>query len=89
MAKMTLELAEECVRKAKEKAAEMKLAMFISVVDEMGKLVAFARMGETGIGFHSKDLAFELYTYSIPEPASMMLLGIGMFAACAVRRRRG
>ena len=45
--------------------------------------------GETGIGFHSKDLAFELYTYSIPEPASMMLLGIGMFAACAVRRRRG
>ncbi len=28
--------------------------MFIAVVDEMGKLVAFARMGETGIGFGEK-----------------------------------
>lgn len=54
MAKMTLELAEECVRRAKENAAEMKVSMFISVVDEMGKLVAFARMGETGIGFGEK-----------------------------------
>ena len=54
MAKMTLELAEECVRKAKEKATEMKVSMFIAVVDEMGKLVAFARMGETGIGFGEK-----------------------------------
>jgi uncharacterized protein GlcG (DUF336 family) len=54
MAKMTLELAEECVRKAKEKAIEMKVSMFIAVVDEMGKLVAFARMGETGIGFGEK-----------------------------------
>jgi uncharacterized protein GlcG (DUF336 family) len=42
MAKMTLELAEECVRKAKEKATEMKVSMFIAVVDEMGKLVAVA-----------------------------------------------
>jgi len=54
MAKMTLELAQECVRKAKEKATEMKVSMFISVVDEMAKLVAFARMGETGIGFGEK-----------------------------------
>jgi len=54
MAKMTLELAEECVRKAKEKATEMKVNMFIAVVDEMGKMVAFARMGETGIGFGEK-----------------------------------
>jgi uncharacterized protein GlcG (DUF336 family) len=54
MAKMTLELAEECIRKAKEKAVEMKVSMFIAVVDEMGKLVAFARMGETGIGFGEK-----------------------------------
>ena len=44
MAKMTLALAEECIRKAKEKATEMKAAMFIAIVDEMGKLVAFARM---------------------------------------------
>jgi uncharacterized protein GlcG (DUF336 family) len=54
MAKMILELAEECIRKAKEKAAEMKVTMFIAVVDEMGKLVAFARMGESSIGFGEK-----------------------------------
>ena len=54
MAKMTLELAEQCVRKAKEKATEMKLTMFIAVVDEMGKLVSFARMGDSGIGFGEK-----------------------------------
>jgi uncharacterized protein GlcG (DUF336 family) len=54
MAKMTLELAEECIRKAKEKAAEMKVIMFIAVVDEVGKLVAFARMGESSIGFGEK-----------------------------------
>lgn len=54
MARMTLELAEECIRKAKEKAAEMKVIMFIAVVDEMGKLVAFARMGESSIGFGEK-----------------------------------
>ena len=54
MAKMTLELAEDCIRKAKEKAAEMKITMFIAVVDEIGKLVAFARMGEASIGFGEK-----------------------------------
>jgi len=54
MAKMTLELAEECVRRTKEKATEMKLTMFIAVVDEMGKLVTFTRMGESGIGFGEK-----------------------------------
>jgi uncharacterized protein GlcG (DUF336 family) len=54
MAKMTLELAEQCVRKAKEKASEMKLTMFIAVVDEVGKLVSFARMGDSGIGFGEK-----------------------------------
>jgi uncharacterized protein GlcG (DUF336 family) len=54
MAKMTLELAEEYLRAAKEKAKEMKVDMFIAVVDEMGKLVAFARMGETSIGFGEK-----------------------------------
>jgi len=54
MAKMTLELADECVRRAKEKARELKLVMFIAVVDEMGKLVSFARMGESSIGFGEK-----------------------------------
>ncbi len=37
-----------------------------------------------GIGRHSKDLAFELYT--VPEPATLTLLGLGALAA--IRRRR-
>jgi glc operon protein GlcG len=51
---MTLTLAEECVRKVKEKATEIKATMFIAVVDEMGKLVAFARMGGPTGGFGEK-----------------------------------
>ena len=54
MSKMTLDLAEECIRRVKEKATEMKVNMFIAVVDEMGKLVAFARMGESSGGFGEK-----------------------------------
>jgi uncharacterized protein GlcG (DUF336 family) len=54
MAKMTLQLAEEYLHAAKEKATEMKVDMFIAVVDEMGKLVAFARMGESSIGVGEK-----------------------------------
>lgn len=54
MSKMTLDLAEECIRRVKEKATEMKVKMFIAVVDEMGKLVAFARMGESSGGFGEK-----------------------------------
>lgn len=41
--------------------------------------------GPTGIGEFSKDLAFELYT--IPEPATLTLVGVGM-AFVAVRRRK-
>jgi hypothetical protein len=40
--------------------------------------------GPDGISQYSKDLAFELYT--IPEPATIALLGLGMF--CLGRRRR-
>lgn len=54
MSKITLVLAEECIRRVKEKANEMKVNMFIAVVDEMGKLVAFARMGESSGGFGEK-----------------------------------
>jgi hypothetical protein len=40
--------------------------------------------GPEGIGRYSKDLAFELFT--VPDPATLALVGLG--AALAVRRRR-
>jgi PEP-CTERM motif len=36
---------------------------------------------------YSKDLAFELYT-RVPEPSSLLLLGLGSFALIAMHRRR-
>jgi hypothetical protein len=42
--------------------------------------------GPTGIGQFSKDLAFELYT--VPEPASIVLLGLGAAGLAALRWRR-
>jgi uncharacterized protein GlcG (DUF336 family) len=54
MAKMTLSLAEECIRRVKQKATEMKVSMSIAVVDDAGKLVAYARMGEASGGFGEK-----------------------------------
>lgn len=54
MSTMTLDLAEDIVRRVKEKAGEMKTVMHIAVVDEMGKLVAYARMGEATGGFNEK-----------------------------------
>jgi glc operon protein GlcG len=51
---MTLDLAEDIIRRVKEKAKEMKLNLFIAVVDEMGQLAAYARMGEANGGFNEK-----------------------------------
>jgi hypothetical protein len=45
--------------------------------------------GTQGIGQFSKDLAFALYTYSIPEPASAMLAVVALAAISACYRRRG
>ena len=42
--------------------------------------------GPTEIERYSKDLAFELYT--VPEPATMGLLGIGAVSMLIRRRRR-
>jgi len=43
--------------------------------------------GPDAIGQFSKDLAFELYT-RVPEPSTMLLLGMGSLAVVAARRRR-
>ena len=43
--------------------------------------------GPTGIGNHSKDLAFRLYTTQVPEPATCMLMAIGLVGVFATRRR--
>jgi hypothetical protein len=40
-----------------------------------------------GIGGHSKDLSFELYTLQVPEPASCLLMAIGLAAIGSLRRR--
>src|SRR4051812_7957045 len=44
--------------------------------------------GPAGIELHSKDLAFRLYTTNVPEPATCMLMAIGLVGAFASRRSR-
>ena len=44
--------------------------------------------GQVGIDFHSKDLAFELYTVQVPEPAASLLLVCGSLGLALSRRRR-
>ena len=54
MGTMTLDYAERCVQLIKDQARQMNLEMFIAVVDEVGKLVAFARMGPASGSFGEK-----------------------------------
>ncbi len=54
MVRMTLELAEECIRRVKRQAAEMQIELSIAVVNEAGKLVAYVRMGDRPAGFGEK-----------------------------------
>ena len=51
---MTLSLTEECIRRVKQKATEMGVNMSVAVVNDAGKLVAYARMGEASGGFGEK-----------------------------------
>lgn len=43
--------------------------------------------GAVGIGQFSKDLAFEIYTVQIPEPATCSLVVLGLAAVVVTRRR--
>ncbi len=54
MATLTLNFAEECIRRVKSKASDMGVKLSIAVVDEAGKLVAYVRMGEKRGGFGEK-----------------------------------
>jgi uncharacterized protein GlcG (DUF336 family) len=51
---MTLELAEECIRRVKAKAIAMGISLCIAVVDDGGKLIAYVRMGDKRGGFGEK-----------------------------------
>ena len=44
--------------------------------------------GPQGISNFSKDLAFRLYTTQVPEPASCLLMTIGLAAVGSLRRRQ-
>ncbi len=46
MATLTLELAEECIRRVKQEATGMDISLSIAVVNEASTLVAYARMGD-------------------------------------------
>ncbi len=57
---------------------------YINLVDGPGPTTAPPPF--EGIGAHSKDLAFELYT--VPEPATLALLAFGAAGALSMRRPR-
>jgi hypothetical protein len=56
---------------------------YIDNIDGPGNLLP----GFQGISAYSKDLAFELYTTQIPEPASLALMAAGFAGAVACQRR--
>ncbi len=54
---ITLEMAEQAIVAAKQKAEEIKVPMNIAIVDRGGNLVAFVRMNKAWLG--SKDIAIK------------------------------
>jgi hypothetical protein len=56
-------------------------------LDGPGPIVAAdGTLLQPGIGAFSKDLAFQLYTYGVPEPTSGVLIALGMMGLVARRR---
>jgi uncharacterized protein GlcG (DUF336 family) len=54
MPAMTVDLAEECIRRVKAKAVEMGISLCIAVVDDGGTLITYVRMGDKRGGFGEK-----------------------------------
>jgi hypothetical protein len=59
---------------------------YVDGLDGPGPFVGADGAIRPGIGVFSKDLAFHLYTHSVPEPSSCLLMLVGL--AGLVRRRR-
>lgn len=89
MSRMSLTLAEECIRRIKERATKSGLCLSIAVVDDAGNLVAYARMGDRRIGLGEKvaiakantAVAFRKDTESVREqfasrPANYNIIGL-------------
>jgi hypothetical protein len=59
---------------------------YVDGLDGPGQIIGADGTIHPGIGAFSKDLAFQLYTYSVPEPSSCLLMFVGL--AGLVGRRR-
>ncbi len=60
---------------------------YVDGLDGPGPVVATdGTVLQPGIGAFSKDLAFQLFTYGVPEPNSCILIAMGMMGLVARRR---
>lgn len=86
---MTLSLAEECVRRVKLKATEIGVDMSIAVVNDAGRLIAYACMGDARVGFDERKtvakaktaVAYRMDTKAVMEmftdrPGNYFIIGM-------------
>ena len=86
---MSLDFAEECIRKAKTRAKELGIQISIAVVNDAGELIAYARMKQRRGGFNERKtiakartaLAYRKDTMQIMEefanrPGNYFIIGM-------------